>query len=319
MVVISLLAALLASQPIKLDRSPFPVEQAFARKASLGKAAFAAEVEAAIARVRKRAEATGRCPSPTQAVSMAQLELVRRTGDLEAWANAKSAAEAALAERQRLRALYLGGTPAPRPYGLVGRMAARAKAESNPRLAELYRRMAQDQFARIDTVALRPFLGLGVHTTWEQGLDEAALAHVHAVLESEGCDNDVANTAWLKTDLRANGWYRISVYGPDADRAAWSMVQHAQHDLAFREEVLAMLERLWPLGETKGENFAALYDDTAAARRRPARFGLVGACTAPGVWTPSVEDRSATDAWRAKVGLPPLADEIARRSSACTG
>lgn len=317
MIVIALMASLLASQPIRLDRAPFPVERAFERKASIGEAAFAAEVDAALGRLQART--TSRCPSSIEAASATQLELVRRTADLQAWADTKSKAEAALARRSALRATYLGGAPAPRAYGLVGRMAARAKAEPDPRLADLYRHMAEDQFARIDTLALRPFFGPGVHTAWEQGLDEAALAHVHAVLESELCAHDAANTAWLKADLRAHGWYRISVYGPDADRAAWSMVQHAQQDLAFREDVLAMLEPLWPLGETKGENFAALYDDTAAARGRPTRFGLVGACTAPGVWTPDVEDRAATDAWRAKAGLSPLAEEIATRSRACAG
>jgi hypothetical protein len=197
-------------------------------------------------------------------------------------------------------------------------MAARAKAEPNPRLAALYRRMAEDQFSRLDSVTLKPFFGPGARTTWEKGLDDAALAYVAATIESEWCAIDVANAAWLKADLRAHGWYRISTYGADADRAAWSIVQHARHDLAFREEVLAMLEPLWPAGETTGEHFAALYDDVAAARGRSARFGLIGECTAAGAWAPGPqEDRAATDAWRAKAGMPPLAEEIAARSRAC--
>lgn len=320
MVLIALLATLLASQPIKLDKSPFPIERAFERKNAVGEGAFAAEVDTTIGRLRKRAETTGRCPTPAEAASAAQLELVRRADDRQAWAAARSAGDAALAQRRELRALYLSGGPAQRPYGLVSRMAARAKAEANPRLAVLYRRMAEDQFARIDSLALKPFLGPGVHTTWEAGLDEAALAYVHATVESELCANDVANAVWLKADLRAHGWYRISVYGADADRAAWSIAQHAQHDLAFREEVLAMLEPLWLNGETKAANYAALYDDVAAARGRPSRFGLIGECTASGVWTPGPqEDEAATDAWRAKAGMPPLADEIAARSRACGG
>jgi len=318
MIPIALMAALFASQPIKLDRGPFPVEQAFERKKSIGEAAFAAEVDATIGRLRMRAGTTGRCPSPTEAASAAQLELVRRTGDLQAWTKSESAAQAALAQRGELRALYLGGAPAPRPYGLVSRMAARAKAEPNPRLAELYRRMAEDQFSRIDSLTLRPFFGPGVHTAWEKGLDDAALAYVAAAIEGEWCAIDVANAAWLKADLQAHGWYRISTYGADADRAAWSIVQHARHDLAFQEEVLAMLEPLWQAGETRGENFAALYEQTAHYKGRPGRFGLIGDCTAPGVWTPRSLDLAATDDWRAKAGMPPLAEEIAARSRACT-
>ena len=179
--------------------------------------------------------------------------------------------------------------------------------------------MAEDQFSRIDSATLKPFFGPGVHTTWEKGLDDAALAYVAATIESEWCAIDVANAAWLKADLRDHGWYRISTYGADADRAAWSIVQHARHDLAFQEEVLAMLEPLWHSGETRGENFANLHDQTAQAKGRPGRFGVIGDCTAPGVWTPRSPDRTATDAWRARAGMPPLAEEIAARSRGCAG
>ncbi len=318
MILIALMATALTSQSIKLDRGPVPVERAFDLKRVVGEAAFAAEVDASINRLRERGETTGRCASPAETAAAAQLELVRRTPDPQAWTRSRAAGEAALAQRRELRALYLGGASAPPPYGLVSRMAARAKAESNPRLAALYRRMAEDQFSRIDSVTLRPFFGPGVHTTWEKGLDDAALAYVAANIESEWCSIDVASAAWLKADLRAHGWYKISTFGADADRAAWSIVQHARHDLAFQEDVLAMLEPLWKAGETRGENFADLYDQTAHAKGRPTRFGVGGRCTAPGVWTPdSLEDRTATDGWRAKAGLPPLAEQIAVRSRGC--
>jgi hypothetical protein len=320
MILIVLMALLLTSQPIKLDSGPVPIGQAFELKKAMGEAAFAAEIDAAIRRLRERAATTGHCPSPAEAAAAAQLELVRRISDPQAWTRSRAAAEAALAQRRELRALYLGGAQALPPYGLASRMAARAKAEPNPRLAALYRRMAEDQFARIDSLTLKPFFGPGVHTTWEKGLDDAALAYVAATIESEWCAIDVANAAWLKADLQAHGWYRISTYGADADRAAWSIVQHARHDLAFQEDVLAMLEPLWQAGETRGENFASLYDQTAHAKGRAARFGLIGGCTAPGVWTAApMEERSATDKWRAKAGMPPLAAYIATRSRGCAG
>lgn len=318
MILIVFMVTLLASAPIRLDKGPVPVEQAFALKKAMGEAAFAAQVDAAVDRLQVRAETTGHCAGPAETAAAAQLELVRRTRDPEAWARARSAAEAALAQRRGLRALYLAGVKAPPPYGLVSRMAARAKAETDPRLAELYRRMAEDQFSRIDSLTLKPFFGPGAHTDWEKGLDDAGLAYVDTTITSEWCPMDVANAAWLKADLEAHGWYRISAYGADADRAAWSIVQHARHDLAFQEEVLAMLEPLWEAGETGGENFANLYDQTAQRTGRPAHFGVDGECTAPGVWTPAPqEDPSATDRWRAKAGMPPLAQYIATRSQGC--
>jgi hypothetical protein len=318
MIFIALAATLLASQPIKLDSGPVPIRQAFELKKALGETAFAAEVDAAILRLGERSETTGPCPSPAEAAAAAELMLVRRSQGPAIFIKSRAAAEAALTQRRTLRALYLGGADAPFPYNLVGHMAARAKADPDPRLASLYRRMAEDQFSRIDSQTLKPFLGPGVHTTWEAGLDEAALAYVHATIENEWCAIDLANAAWLKADLQAHGWYRISTYGADADGAAWSIVQHARHDLAFQEDVLAMLEPLWRSGDTKGANYASLYDQTAHLTGRPDRFGIDGECTAPGVWTPAPqEDPSATDGWRQRAGMPPLADYIATRRRGC--
>lgn len=320
MILMAMMAALLASQPVELDLGPLPVGKAFERKQAMGEAAFAAEVEAAVGRLRKRTESTDRCASPAETAAAAQLVLVARTPDAEAFATTQAAAEAALARREELRALYLGGAQAPPPYGLVSRMAARAKAEPNPRVAELYRRMAEDQFSFTHSLTLRPFFGPGVHTSWEKGLDEAALAYADVFVESERCPRSVANAAWLKADLEAHGWYRISAFGADADRAAWLIVQHARHDLPFQERVLAMLEPLWRSGETRGENFAMLHDQTARFRGRPGRFGVMGDCTAPGVWTPApLEDPGAVDAWRSKAGMPPFAEYVATRSRGCAG
>jgi hypothetical protein len=317
-IALAMTAALLASQPVRLAQGPPPVAQIFARKAALGEAAFGREVETAVARLRHRSETRGRCETAAETAAAAQFELARHTDGVAAFERARAAGEAALAQRRDLRARYLGGGPAAPPYGLVGRMVARADAEADPRLAALYRRMAEDQFSRLDSATLRPFLGPGVHTAWERGLDEAALAYTDATIIGEWCAIDVANAAWLKADLEANGWYRISVYGADADEAAWSIAQHARHDLRFQERVLAMMEPLWRVGETSGRNYAALYDQTARRRGRPARFGVGGACTAPGVWTPDpLEDPKATDAWRARAGMPPLAELVAARGKTC--
>ena len=135
-----------------------------------------------------------RCASPAETAASAQVALVRRTRDPRVYARSKANAEAALGDRRELRALYLGGEKAPFPYGVVSRYAASAKPASNPRVAELYRRMAEDQFSNIDSVALRPLLGPGMHTAWEKGLDEAALAYVDATVGSEGCPIKLANS-----------------------------------------------------------------------------------------------------------------------------
>lgn len=323
LILIALATLQLASPPIRLERGPVPVEQAFALKRSMGEAAFAAEVDAAVGQLQngrfQKIKAAGPCATGAQIAAAAQMELVRRTPDPQAYARSKALAEAALEQRAKLRELYLGGGQVASPYGLVGRMIARAKAEPDPRLAELYRRMAEDQFSGIDSVNLRMFFGPGVHTAWEKGLDEGALAYVDATISGEWCPLNVGNAAWLKGQLRDHGWFKISTYGADADGAAWLIVQHARHDPAFQDEVLAMLEPLWRSGETKGQNFAMLYDQSAHYAGRPGRFGIMGDCTAPGVWTPEPQEAGdAVDLWRAKAGMPPLAQYVAMRSRGCS-
>jgi hypothetical protein len=318
MILLAVFAAALAAQPPKLDDVRLTLAQAFALKTRMGDAAFAAEVDAVKGRLRDRTSSTTACATPAETAAAGRLELVRRAPDPQAAARSQEAAKAALAQRETLRPRYLSGEPAPAPYGLVSRMAERAKTETNPRLAELYRRMAEDQFSRIDSISLRRFFGPGIHTAWEKGLDDAAQAYVDAVIESEWCGQNIGNAAWLKGDLRAHGWYVISTYGADADRAAWSIVQHANHDIAFQEEVLAMLEPLWRAGETKGQNYAYLYDQIADARKRPARFDVPGKCTGPGAWTlDPLEDAATTEAWRAKTGLPPLAQYVIAQGRSC--
>lgn len=320
MMFVILAAALLAAHPIDLAAGPLPVERAFELKTQMGEDGFARAVDTAVHRLQERTETTDRCATPNETAAVAQLQLVRRTPDPAALARAQVAAEAALAERETLRARYLDGEPAPPPYGLVARFAALANAQTDPRLKQLYRRMADDQFAHLDSFALRPFFGPQARTNWEKGLDEASLAYVNARVESEWCPLKLSNTAWLKSDLQSHGWYAISAYGADADQAAWLIVQHARHDLAFQAKVLATLEPLWLTGETKPSNFAMLYDQTAHYQGRPGRFGIMGECTAPGVWTPAPqEDPAATDAWRAKAGLPAMDQYVATRSRGCTG
>lgn len=317
MTLIAMMAALAALPAVGWGAPP-DVAQAFERKRSVGEAAFGAELDVAAGRARDRQARSGRCPSRTEAEAHARMELVRLTADPAAWSRSHGAAEAALTRREQMREAYLDGVDTSAAYRMVSRMAARAKAEPDPGLAALYRRTAMEQFSRINSVSLRPFLGPGVHTDWEKGLDGAALAYVAAAMETEPCALDRDNAAWLKAEIKARGWYRIPVHGAAADLAAWTIVQHARHDLAFQEEVLALLEPLWATGETRGENYAMLYDQTAVARGLPARFGVVGGCTAPGVWAPGLlEDPAATDGWRAKARMAPLAEQIAVRSRGC--
>jgi len=134
---------------------------------------------------------------------------------------------------------------------------------------------------------------------------------------------DRQNTADLKSLLKTHSWFTISEFGKKCDSNAWLLVQHADHDREFQEQVLAKLEKLYPVGETRPMNYAYLYDRLATAWQDPAkrhlqRFGTQGHCVGPGKWEPfPIEDEANVDARRAAVGLPPLAEYIAGFRDVC--
>ena len=74
---------------------------------------------------------------------------------------------------------------------------------------------------------------------------------------------DVLHTERLKKILAVHEWMTISTFGEKADSDAWLLAQHADHDPAFQESCLRILERLVPLGETSKRHYAYLYDRVA--------------------------------------------------------
>jgi len=134
---------------------------------------------------------------------------------------------------------------------------------------------------------------------------------------------DRQNTADLKSLLKTYSWFTISQFGKKCDNNAWLLVQHADHDREFQKEILAKLEKLYPTGETRPQNYAYLYDRLATAwqdpnNRQPQRYGTQGRCIAPGKWEPfPIEDADNVDTRRAEVGLAPLAEYIAGFQDIC--
>jgi hypothetical protein len=128
---------------------------------------------------------------------------------------------------------------------------------------------------------------------------------------------DRQNTADLKSLLKTHSWFTISQFGKKCDNNAWLLVQHADQDPEFQKEILAKLEKLYPTGETRPQNYAYLFDRVALSssdpsKRQPQRYGTQGHCVAPGKWEPfPIEDEANVDTRRAEVGLPPLAEYIA--------
>jgi hypothetical protein len=74
---------------------------------------------------------------------------------------------------------------------------------------------------------------------------------------------DSANLAWLKPQLRTNGFPTRAQVGTAL------LVQHADADPGFQAEMLPFLEAAFQAGDLTGQEVAMLTDRVAKARGRP--------------------------------------------------
>jgi hypothetical protein len=277
----------------------------YAIKAEIGEAAFEAlqtDATAEIERGGASITAKGACPTDQQVEVIAGLLLARRSTSAAEFAADRAAAKAGLAKIAPLRAKVWALETVEPPFdGVVSQLKA-ARETTSPRLRELRERVAADAFARAQ------FSAAMMKLDWAAGLSENARRYAFVLVSNDVCRTDQANTAWLKADLKAHGWPKVSEAGKDADRAAWLLVQHADRDVAFQREVLTQLERLLPAKDTAPASYAYLYDRVAVAEKRPQRYATQGRCSAAKAWEPEpVEDLANIDKVRASVGLEPLA------------
>lgn len=194
----------------------------------------------------------------------------------------------------------------------VERRLKLAKEAADPAVAELFRRNAQDNFARLG-------IGFSARQFMLQDLSPAALDLYDATINRETCLVDEANLVWLKETVRRRGWFKISVDGEQADSAAWNMVQHADDDVAFQQEMLAVLEKELAAKETSSTNYAYLWDRVAVNRGMPQRYATQGRCAGPGDWRPNqLEDAASVERWRTEFGIDwPMKEYIAKMNTFC--
>ena len=122
---------------------------------------------------------------------------------------------------------------------------------------------------------------------------------------------DAANTAWLKSVLPADGWFRKSRDGDLATNQAFLIVQHSP-DQAFMRRVLATMEPLARAGEVRGADFVRLYDRTEQQAGRLQYYGSQFTCRAGRLIPDPVRDPDGVDARRKAMGL----DTVAERARA---
>lgn len=148
---------------------------------------------------------------------------------------------------------------------------------------ELLALVAEDQAARMQMIAHRD--------------DRAMLDAVAAI--------DRRTTARMKAIVAAGGWPSRAQVGDDGAHAAWLLVQHADLDLPFQKQCLALMAPLAATGEVAAVDVAYLHDRVAVAEGRPQRYGTqFGDDREPR----PIEDPDHVDARRAASGMPSMAE-----------
>jgi hypothetical protein len=126
---------------------------------------------------------------------------------------------------------------------------------------------------------------------------------------------DVKHTERMRQIIGAIGWPTIAKVGPVASRNAWLLVQHADHDLEFQRQCLALM-KAQPAGEVHIQNIAYLEDRVRIREGRPQLYGPQFHTTEQGDVEPfPIEDAEQVDVRRAEVGLGTLAEYAARMRS----
>ena len=160
-------------------------------------------------------------------------------------------------------------------------------------------------------------------TPFQHGYDAEETNYFQQQFGKRWLPIDSENTRDLKALVGIYTWFTVSVFGAQADRDAWLLVQHADLDGVFQRQVLTILEKLYPTGETNPANYAYLFDRVAASwndltQRKLQRYGTQGTCTGPGTWAPlPVEDPDNLGVRRKAVGLEPEANYIERFKDIC--
>ncbi|MEX5745567.1 DUF6624 domain-containing protein [Massilia sp. X63] len=123
---------------------------------------------------------------------------------------------------------------------------------------------------------------------------------------------DRTNTERLKGLLGRCGWPSSATHGAQAVKDAWLVVQHADRDLAFQKQVLALVAQGAAAGgDGPDQSYAYLYDRIAVMEKRPQHYGTQ--LSAPtrqycALAFDPMDDRTKVEARRAQLGMAPLDD-----------
>jgi uncharacterized protein DUF6624 len=129
---------------------------------------------------------------------------------------------------------------------------------------------------------------------------------------------DYARTVRLRQIVAESGWPTHDAVGRDGGTAAWLIAQHADFDVAFQQQALALLRQRAADGQASGREVAYLEDRVAVNLGKPQVYGTQIRCRdgIPAPATPII-DAERVDDVRAAVGLGPLAEYYQELAMMC--
>lgn len=123
---------------------------------------------------------------------------------------------------------------------------------------------------------------------------------------------DGENTEFLKDVIASWGWPTRSLVGDEASKAAWLLVQHADRDVAFQKECLALMEDAVGKDDVTRRNYAYLVDRVRVNEGQPQLFGTQMRMRDGRHMPAEIEDADRVDERRAWAGLEPLSKYVER-------
>lgn len=121
-------------------------------------------------------------------------------------------------------------------------------------------------------------------------------------------DLDRAHALELRAMLEELGrWPGHELVGAEGADAAWLLAQHADHDRAFQEFALGLLEHAVEAGQAPGMHLAYLEDRVLVGQGKPQRYGTQARLEDGTIVFHPIDDPEGVDARRSSLGMPPLA------------
>jgi hypothetical protein len=122
---------------------------------------------------------------------------------------------------------------------------------------------------------------------------------------------DDDNTNWLRMIVAVFGWPGKSLVGDEGAHAAWLLAQHADRDMPFQRNCLALLTQAAADGEVSPRDAAHLTDRVLLADGKLQVYGTVLNARDGRYEAPRLCDPDRVDERRATMGLGTLAGHIA--------